>query len=109
MNSALRYLLIILISFILSGIIACKGHKDVTAHSDYKIDMLQLDLGDKMNPQRIEASFPSLGLQYICTIDQLKNLVVFEIDLDKTSLADAIAFLDKEVGVQSAGYTNGCK
>ncbi len=88
--------------------IACKTNKDVNADYNYKNNMLQLDLADKMKPQRMEASFPSLGLQYTCTIDKSKNIVVYAIDLDKTTLVDAITFLNKEVGVESAGRTMGC-
>lgn len=76
--------------------------------SIYSIDKLQLNLADKMKPQRIETSFQSLGVQYLCTLDPIENICVFAFDTQQKSLEEIINYLKNEVGVQSASKTKGC-
>jgi len=88
-------------------LMACPATKEIQ-DEDFLLDQVQLDLQGKMKPSRIEASFPSMGLKYLCTISKDKNISVFKFDTTQHSRKEIIAFLGKEVGVEGASPTLGC-
>ncbi len=107
-STSYSYLSYAIVLITAAAFFSCKSQKNDMKAPLYKTDMLQLDLADKMDPKRIVASFPSLGLEYICSLNEENNIAVYTIDLSKTNLTKAIKFLDKEVGVESAALTLGC-
>lgn len=70
--------------------------------------MIELDLADKMNPKRISTSFKSLGVEYLCTVDEQKNICIYGFDTAQKSLSEILTFLGNEVGVEGARKTTGC-
>ena len=74
----------------------------------YQSDKLQLNLANKMKPQRIATSFESLGVAYLCTLDVEENICVYSFDTKKKTLPEILTFLGHEVGVESASKTKGC-
>lgn len=99
--------ILIILLFGLS-VLGCKVAKDKIATSDFKSDQIQLDLADKMDPDRISAGFKSLGLSYQCSIDKKNNVCVFSFDSKKKTIKEVLEFMGNEVGVQSAARTRGC-
>lgn len=102
---SMRLLIVLLCSFLLGG---CSTNKK--NHSDEIIkNQVQVDLHHNMKPARIITSFPSLGLVHLCTISKETNTVIFQFDTKNNSLEHVVALLDIEVGIESAGYSRGCK
>lgn len=85
---------------------ACKSKKDIA--TVFLDDQVELTLAGKTQPERIIASFPTYGLQYICTMNKLSNTVIFSFDTDAHTRDEVVSFLSKEVGIKSASKTKGC-
>ena len=86
--------------------VACKTSKYV--ESDLRLDQIELNLTDKMNPQRIEMGFKTLGINHVCTLDKVENICVFSFDTEIKTLEEILTFMGNEVGVESASITKGC-
>lgn len=89
---------------------ACPTSDRIVEHQETFIeDQLELDLQDKMSPKRIVTSFPTMGLKYLCTIDEKKNISVFQFDPKVKTKKEMMKFLVNEVGVQFVQETKGCQ
>lgn len=96
---------------ILFSLISCKSTKKKDANpveSAFSENMIELNLADKMNPLRIETSFKSLGVKYLCTVDKSSNKCIYSFDLEQNSFEYMLEFLRNEVGVEDAAKTTGC-
>jgi len=88
---------------------SCKSKdKKGSMESTYLPDQIEVDLADKMHPDRIVASFPPYKLRHLCTLDKEKNIVVFGFDPMAKNLKEMLAFLDGEVGIEAVSKTEGC-
>lgn len=96
-----------LLFFVVVLMYACKSKEPSTSNL-FKMNQIEIDLADKMNPQRIVASFPNFGLMHKCTLNKVTNLSVFEFDPNTIGLEKLVDFLSKEVGVESCNKTKGC-
>jgi len=101
----MRISFILYIAFIVCST-SCKSSKEVS--SAELLDQIELNLADKMNPKRIEMGFASLGIKYLCTLNEAENLCVFSFDTTIKSLEEILNFMGNEVGVESASITKGC-
>ena len=102
----MRYSCFLLVLF---SLLACRSSKDSqTELPNFKTDMIELNLADRVKPMRIEHGFSSLGVRYVCTLDKLKNICVFSFDTTQNSLPAILKFLGNEVGIESAKKTRGC-
>ncbi len=102
----MRFLILISAAFLFS---ACpSSERIVEVEESFLEDQLEVDLQDKMNPKRIEVSFPSMGLKFLCTVNEEKNIVVFEFDTKIKSKKEMMKFLMNEVGISYVQETRGC-
>jgi len=85
---------------------ACKTKQDIT--SVFLVDQVELSLAGRTQPERIIASFPTYGLEYVCTLNKSTNTVIFSFDTDAHTRDEVVSFLSKEVGIKSASKTKGC-
>jgi len=97
-------------SIVLCLAFSCKSTKNQDAPELAFMDnQLELNLADNMDPIRIETSFKSLGVQYLCTVDKSSNRCIYSFDLEQNSLVYMLEFLGNEVGVEGAAKTTGLR
>lgn len=100
----IRFITLALLLFSLSY--GCKSSKDSVGST--RTDQIEIDLADKMDPQRLEAGFKSLGITYVCTLNKEENLCVYKFDTSLKTIVEILSFMSNEVGVESASTTKGC-
>lgn len=100
-----------LIMLLALGFMACSNSKRTVEieQTPFLEDQLEIDLMGKMNPKRLVASFPNLGLQYLCIVDEEKNIAIFRFDPKMKSKKETMRFLIHEVGVEFVQETMGCQ
>ncbi len=100
----MRYCILLFLSLVLT---ACPSEEKISK-DDFLPDQIQLDLQSNVKTSRIEQSFPSMGLKYLCMISKEKNIAVFKYDTTIKTRNEIIKFLKNEVGVEGASPTLGC-
>ena len=100
---------IIFISILFCLLLSCKSTQSKVNENSFSENMIELNLADRMDPQRISTSFKSLGVQYLCTVDKVKNICIYSFDTEQKSLSEILHFLGNEVGVEEAQKTKGCE
>lgn len=106
----MNYFRIIYITLSITSIslFSCKSNKSNQLNA-YKTDQIEIDLSDKMNPERIVSSFGiAYGMNYICTLNKADNLCVYRFDTAMISLEKLTSTMRNEVGIQGASMTKGC-